>query len=130
MPAHAAYERYRKELLEMGFDIYEARPDTTQVVKGLDQTSTLHTKLIVIDSRYSFIGSLNLDPRSIVINTELGILVDSPELANALLDDPISIFGKVVYKLHLNDDEKVEWHGINEEGPVVYHNEPHTNWWR
>ena len=106
VPVHAAYERYRKGLLAMGFNLYEARPDAIQIIRDVDQVSTLHTKLIIVDNRYLFIGSLNMDPRSIIINTEMGIMIDSEELAKEFLEDRNSIFRQLVYHLQLNQDNK------------------------
>ncbi len=51
------------------------------VVTGGRSIAALHTKALVVDRRSTFVGSFNLDPRSANINTEVGLLVDSPELA-------------------------------------------------
>ncbi|MEH6469934.1 MAG: phospholipase D family protein [Halopseudomonas sp.] len=130
VPVHAAYEGYRKDLLAMGFNIYEARPDAAQIIKAADQTSTLHTKLIIIDNRYVFVGSLNLDPRSVIINTEMGILIDSSDLAESILDDRDSIFERVVYRLQLTADRDIQWHGSDSGKAVILDTEPQTSWWR
>lgn len=77
--AHAAYRRYRRPLLAAGVELYELRgraPDGRGV--------NLHTKAAVIDRRDVFIGSLNLDPRSAMLNTEIGLLIRSPALAEAV----------------------------------------------
>lgn len=42
--------------------------------------SGLHAKAFTIDDRYLFVGSFNWDPRSVNINTEMGILIDSPQV--------------------------------------------------
>ena len=130
VPVHAAYESYRKGLLALGFNLYEARPDAIQVLKDVDQVSTLHTKLIIVDNRYLFIGSLNMDPRSIIINTEMGIMIDSEELAKEFLEDRTSNFRQLVYHLQLNQRNKIEWHGIESGGEVVLYKDPQTSWWR
>ena len=44
----------------------------------------LHAKLLLIDRQYAFIGSANLDPRSLQLNTEIGFLIDSPEINRQL----------------------------------------------
>ena len=133
VPVHAAYERYRRGMLEMGVEIYETRADAFQ---GLDadsesrQQSTLHTKLIVIDRRYVFIGSLNLDPRSIKINTEIGVMIDSPELATELLRDIEDGFDREVYRLELEDGQTIVWHGHYKGEPVELTRNPQASWWR
>jgi putative cardiolipin synthase len=82
---HGGYAPSRKPLLKAGAKIYEVRADAT--VSGSELTAasgakaTLHTKAFVVDSKELFIGSFNFDPRSANINTELGVIIRSPELA-------------------------------------------------
>ena len=86
---HSGYKKHRGRVLDTGAALFEFRrdaapadsPDTPPVeAKALG----LHAKFIVIDRRTVFVGSLNLDPRSIYINTELGLLIDSADLAEAV----------------------------------------------
>ncbi len=84
---HAGYAPYRLALLEHGVKLYELRADPDQrlcgapwMVRG-SSSASLHSKAAVFDRRKVFIGSLNFDPRSILWNTEVGIIVDSPLLA-------------------------------------------------
>ncbi len=87
---HVGYARYRKELLKSGVELYEMKRGTgdgpaARHVSVLGSTgATLHTKAMIVDSRWSFVGSMNIDPRSANLNTEMGVLVDSPELAAQL----------------------------------------------
>jgi putative cardiolipin synthase len=86
--AHAAYARYRQPLLEAGVELYEVRPvpgkprgsagpsDSTRA-----RRFALHAKIFVFDRQRLFIGSMNFDPRSKRLNTEIGLIIDSPELA-------------------------------------------------
>jgi putative cardiolipin synthase len=133
VPVHAAYERYRKGMLAMGAEIYETRADAFQTT-GSDnksqQRSTLHTKLIIIDRRFVFIGSLNLDPRSVVINTEMGVMIDSPDLAALLVEDIQDGFDKEAYRLELDADGGLRWHGRNNGAAVEHTREPQASWWR
>lgn len=84
------YELWRRPLLDAGVELHELRADAavqrevveTDPVRG--QFVGLHTKAMVVDRRRSFIGSMNLDPRSEVINSEMGVVVDSEPLAQAL----------------------------------------------
>jgi len=88
MPAVTSkYKKYRKALLEAGVELYEFRAHP-EIQAGMVDTepvtaefSGLHIKAAVIDRRIVYIGSLNLDRRSIVLNTEMGMLVSSPGLA-------------------------------------------------
>ena len=86
---HSAYKRYRKQLIEAGVELYELRADA----KDRDFYSTeplvsrwlgLHAKVIISDRARVFVGTMNLDPRSAIQNTEIGLIVNSPELAEKL----------------------------------------------
>ena len=88
---HGGYAPYRKALLEHGVKLFELRRQPgdgggsgphvfySKSFRGSD--SSLHSKAIIFDRRKSFIGSFNFDPRSVLWNTEVGVLVDSPQLA-------------------------------------------------
>jgi putative cardiolipin synthase len=84
---HGGYAPYRRALLEHGVQLFELRrqpgaPSPARLsFHGSSSDSSLHTKAIVFDRRKTFIGSFNFDPRSVLWNTEVGVLVDSPELA-------------------------------------------------
>ncbi|PSS48564.1 phospholipase D family protein [Pseudomonas sp. BBP2017] len=84
---HGGYAPYRKALLEHGVHLYELRrqpgaPSSRHALHIYGSSdSSLHSKAMIFDRRKTFIGSFNFDPRSVLWNTEVGILVDSPELA-------------------------------------------------
>ncbi len=85
---HAGYKHYRTRMLEDDIELYEVRPLPGRPEKGggsLTSPSSgqfaLHAKVFVLDQRYLFIGSMNFDRRSLRLNTEIGLLIDSPELA-------------------------------------------------
>jgi len=86
--AHSGYMHYRLPLLEKGVELHEVR-SLLGNARGSGQTSqmtqygnyALHAKLFVFDRRRLFIGSMNFDQRSIRLNTEIGLIIDSPELA-------------------------------------------------
>lgn len=86
---HAGYSRYREEMLKIGVDLYELSSSRVKANRRPfyfgSSLGKLHAKLVVIDRHLSFIGSMNLDPRSANLNTELGAIVDSPELARELI---------------------------------------------
>jgi cardiolipin synthase C len=83
--AQAAYTRHRRALLEGGVQLYELRPAPAgrqrPTSAGTSSGVSLHAKAIVADRRFVFVGSMNIDPRSRLLNTEMGVLVDCPELA-------------------------------------------------
>jgi len=132
---HSAYSSYRRDLLKMGVELWEARADASKItVKHSDTTLTepltLHTKGIVIDQKRIFVGSLNLDPRSIDINTEMGVLIESPELVSVLAKKALVDIPNIAYHLKLNDQGKINWHATIDGIEVVETHEPQASVWR
>jgi putative cardiolipin synthase len=85
----AGYARYREALLRAGVELHELKPAGAGREGGLrlrdavggSSRAALHEKSFVADREWVFVGSLNLDPRSVRVNAEIGVLVRSPELA-------------------------------------------------
>lgn len=91
---HSGYQKYREPMLKDGIVLYEVRPVLgSPEAKGgggsLRNPSggqfALHAKVFVLDRRWVFVGSMNFDRRSLRLNTELGVLIDSPELARQVI---------------------------------------------
>jgi putative cardiolipin synthase len=90
---HAGYAPHRRALLEAGIRLFEARrlgaaagPRARRRPGSLPRSgSALHAKTFAIDRQRLFIGSMNFDPRSVALNTELGVLIDEPGLAGQLM---------------------------------------------
>jgi putative cardiolipin synthase len=86
------YEGWRKPILDTGARLHEWRPDPALQPQLVDTApvrsafSGLHIKAMVIDRQRSFIGSMNLDPRSEEINSEMGVIIDSTPLARSLAE--------------------------------------------
>jgi putative cardiolipin synthase len=86
---NAHYKRWREPLIEAGVQLFEWRADAAVRAEVADalpikaEFGGLHVKAMVIDRRQVFIGSMNLDPRSEELNSEMGVAVDSPALAEA-----------------------------------------------
>ncbi|MEP2777160.1 MAG: phospholipase D family protein [Luteolibacter sp.] len=80
LAAHSGYARHRKSMLLSGVEIHELATRGSAVPPDSPK-SRLHTKAVVFDRKRVFVGTFNLDPRSSELNTEIGLLVDSPELA-------------------------------------------------
>ena len=84
---HSGYVHYRARLLEDGVELYEVRPspeatdDRGHNLKPSEGQFALHAKVFVFDRKQLFVGSMNFDYRSLKLNTEIGVLIDSPELA-------------------------------------------------
>jgi len=89
--AHTGYQHWRRDILAAGVELYELRADAEALAEYVTPPVTpaalgLHTKAIVVDRQKAFIGSPNVDPRSLEVNTEIGVLTEGPELAERLAD--------------------------------------------
>ena len=128
---HSGYARYRKDLIEAGVVLYEARVNAVASMDSSDpQVLTLHTKGVIIDRKAVFVGSLNMDPRSIGINAEMGILVRSPELASLLANSVMTDLQEFAYRVELDDDGKLQWRGVVDGSEVIETKEPLTSGWQ
>jgi putative cardiolipin synthase len=127
------YRRYRSEMLDLGIEMYEIGPTLTRRASTLGRfgqsMGRLHSKLAIADDRWFYIGSMNLDRRSASINTEAGLLIDSPEL--------VAEFGKVLqqdrfqsaYKLRKGEAGRIEWLEPQEDGNHLVHEaNPQGRW--
>ena len=125
------YARYRVALLKLGVDLREMRPKLGQKHSRFhpfrSSNASLHAKALVIDQKIVFIGSLNMDERSAKINSELGLVINSTEIARevtSLLDD-ISTDGS--YKLQLDQHDHVEWVSGDGGTQKIWHTDPATS---
>ena len=143
---HAFYSKYRHDLLEHDVQLYEflSTPDSENLntntkeisekskvsMKGLSRSS-LHAKLMALDEKQVFIGSFNFDPRSAYLNTEIGVLLNSPRLAKAVhytMDENLS---KYAYKLVLNAEQNINWEiKLSNGNTRTYMYEPKMKWWQ
>jgi cardiolipin synthase C len=116
---HAGYRRYRRQLLEKGVEIYELSPSLTVKVHRLGRFGSslgmLHMKICIIDGTRFFVGSMNLDTRSERYNTELGVLIESPPLAQSYID--LIRFEGSAYRLKLDPvSGEIQW--VEETAPM------------
>jgi phosphatidylserine/phosphatidylglycerophosphate/cardiolipin synthase-like enzyme len=125
------YGRYRVALLKLGVELHEMRPKLGQKHARFhpfrSSNASLHAKALVIDQKIVFIGSLNMDERSAKINSELGLVINSAEIAHevtSLLDD-ISTDGS--YKLQLDQYGRVEWVSSDGGTQKIWHTDPATS---
>jgi putative cardiolipin synthase len=138
---HAGYQRYREALISGGVELYEFKPikhvgiENEDVIKQKKKwmgssRASLHGKYFGFDQRYIFIGSFNLDARSVVINTELGAYFESPEYGTLLakaFDETAMTKG---YRVLLNDDNELEWVTLEAGKEVRFDVEPETSFWK
>jgi putative cardiolipin synthase len=127
------YKAWRKPILEAGAELYEMRHDAAIQSLVSDTLPThakfmgLHSKGMVIDRGEVFIGSMNLDPRSALINTEMGVVIKSPGLAEALtklIERDMQPANS--WRVELNGDGELRW--VNDKETVT--RQPARNWWQ
>ncbi|MEH6634333.1 MAG: phospholipase D family protein [Halioglobus sp.] len=128
---HGGYAACRKPLLEHGVRLFEVRGDNrisgTKDAGTHKAKSSLHAKIFIVDERYFFMGSFNWDPRSARINTELGIIIDSPEISAQIGDLIYATAPKNSYEVFLNENGSLRWKTFSEGPEVIYSNEPDTS---
>ena len=136
LPAHSGYAKTRRRLLENGMELYELRPDTDAFRPGWSLLSgrsraALHTKAMAFDREAVFIGSFNLDPRSAVINTEAGLYIESPELAERLTAYMATgVVPANSYRVLLDPNGEIVWETVRDGQRVRYRDEPETGFRR
>lgn len=126
LAVHSGYARYRERLLLAGVQLYEMRADVRSETSLFGSSgASLHTKAYVVDDRRGFIGSFNMDPRSINLNTEMGVLFDDPGLGAAVRDEYLLLSSPDwSYWLYLNGDRRLRWLDARTDPPTVETNEP------
>jgi putative cardiolipin synthase len=135
---HSGYMNYRKDLLDAGVEIYEMRPDESgEKEKHVrrkflgSSRGSLHAKIYIFDRETVFIGSRNLDPRSNRVNTEVGVVAESPEIARqvaTVIDRGMS--PTYSFRVTLSGSGRVIWTTEEDGKEVVYRKEPLTGFWR
>ena len=133
---HAGYRRYRREMLDLGVQLYEIVPSRVTQAKSLgpfgSSLGRFHAKAAAVDGKVMFIGSLNFDPRSEKHNTELGLLIRSPELTAQLKKMAELVQREGAYRVLLaKDKSSLEWQLPTAEGGTqVLTEEPDSTWWQ
>lgn len=140
--AEAGYDHHRITLLKSGIELYELRrhPDSS---RGSGQsakmtrygTYSLHAKLLIFDRRALFVGSMNYDARSRWLNTEIGLIIHSPELAAQgaqrfeAMTQPASAYA-VTLQTRPEGAPKLLWSTLDHGQPVTYTTEPARSAWQ
>ncbi|WP_171456133.1 phospholipase D family protein [Acinetobacter indicus] len=142
---HAFYAKYRQDLLENDVELYEflyapeaehLNSNTEELskkakvsLKGLSRSS-LHAKLMALDEKQVFIGSFNFDPRSAYLNSEIGVLLNSPTLAKSVHQTMDANLSKYAYRLVLDAQNNINWRVVNSKGEErVFVKEPKMKWY-
>ena len=138
---HAGYKRYREALLEAGVRLYELRPgaiDFGRPRQGHRPTAgsraSLHAKTFVFDRQAVFIGSLNLDPRSVLLNTEIGVVCHSDALAVSIADGLEANLDQIAWRVErevgADGSARLVWVESTAGGPLRRETEPEVSAWR
>ena len=131
---HSGYAPSRKPLLEMGAELWEVRPDVQ--IRGTDEAgvglsrSSLHTKAFVVDREKLFVGSYNWDPRSARLNTEMGVVIESPGMAAELAGFVEAVLPETAYRVELDERNRLAWVGRKDGETERYGKEPATGFWQ
>lgn len=133
---HAGYQRHRRRLLFCGVQLFELRRSEDKEPRKdvrpyfRRSASSLHAKTVTVDSQRVFVGSFNFDPRSAQINTESGLLIESPEMAkqiNAMFEHELPLRS---YEARLNRFYKLYWLDKSKIPARRYYKEPGAGIWR
>ena len=132
-PVHAGYAKRRCTLLRAGVRLFELRPlASVEGIKpkaGLGSSSSvqLHAKTFAVDRARIFVGSFNFDQRSAHLNTEMGLVIDSPVLAKRLADALDADFAATTYEARVASDGRCPvWVERTPSGEIVHDVEPDT----
>ena len=141
--AHSGYSRYRRPLLQSGVELFEARA-LVGTSKGSGETRQLtryghyglHAKMFVFDRQKIFVGSMNFDKRSKHLNTEVGLIIDSPELAAQIAErfvamvQPQNAYALALESVPNSSAPRLVWHTQEKGAPVEYGHEPAASPWQ
>ena len=148
---HAGYQQYRRALLDAGVELHELKPTVTRDARGGapagsgpgavkrppsgSSQASLHAKVLIFDRRSLFVGSMNLDPRSVLTNTEIGVVVDQDELAASMVEKLDSHLSDIGFRLELtsagpDSAPEIEWVTTEDGQAVRYTREPMTSAWQ
>ena len=138
---HAGYAKYRQALLQSGIALYEmrGRPPTyadedeslkLRLTEWGSSGSSLHAKTFAVDGQRAFVGSFNFDPRSMHLNTEMGLMIESPALAQQISRSFDAYIPTRAYRLSLTPAQQLRWHSGVGHPPPVYDTEPQTAWYQ
>ncbi len=115
--AHSHYKKYRRKFLDGGAELFEVKHDLPAKMRKISDVPpiqakfiSLHIKAMVSDRTRCFVGSLNLDPRALELNTENGLYVESPEMCGELADQFETLMHPDnSWRVYLNDDNQLRW---------------------
>ena len=131
---HAGYSRRRPALLRLGVTLYELRR-SSEAGRGKpagrkrgsgSSGSSLHAKTCAVDGVRVFVGSFNFDPRSAKLNTEMGVVIESPRLAQRIGDVFRDRIPEDSYEVRFLESGKLQWVERRDGNSVCHEREPGT----
>ena len=129
---HAGYAKHRKPLLEQGVHLFEMKRNSPDSRGGGGRSlmgsssSSLHAKTFSVDGQRVYVGSYNFDPRSAKLNTEMGFVISSPALAQAMARTLAERMPESTYTVVLSPSGDLQWREQTESGVKVHDTEPGT----
>lgn len=136
---HAFYQKYRTSLLKAGVELYEFKPYiersertwyekiTGNVIPAKGKNaSRLHAKFFSVDDKV-FIGTFNFDPRSVNLNSELGLIIESSEFQKEISQSLDENLAKVAYELKLNPNQQLQWIEHSNGKEISFEHDPETS---
>jgi putative cardiolipin synthase len=133
---HAGSAKRRKALLENGIALYELRRLSPDVAARKSEGrfgssgASLHAKTFLVDRSRIFIGSFNIDPRSAELNTEMGFVIDSAAVVQAIAAAPVERLPFTTYQVGLADTGQLYWIERRGGESVRHDTEPGTSAWQ
>ena len=139
---HAGYKRYRERLVDAGVKLYELKPEASDVVRAArdrgrakgGSRASLHAKTFLFDRQAMFIGSLNLDPRSIELNTEIGIVCESPAMTQSMLSRLEPLIDRIAWRLERAPNAigtpQLVWVETRDQDVLRHSSEPNVSGWQ
>jgi putative cardiolipin synthase len=133
---HSGYSKRRCRLARAGVVLFEMKPAVGDAGKAQDARdrgpssgARLHAKSFAADGERVFVGSFNFDPRSALLNTEMGLVIASPALARRMSATFDHIIPRDSYEVRARTEGAcVEWLERTASGDVVHPDEPHAGW--
>jgi putative cardiolipin synthase len=119
-----------------GVELYELKPEQDGQRRPHDRGltgnsgSSLHAKTFSVDKQKVFIGSFNFDPRSAMLNTEMGFVIESEALAQDIHQRFTQSQKENAWALRLDKWGRVNWVEHSEGKEIVWKKEPHTRFWQ
>lgn len=125
---HAGYRKYRRRLLQGGIELFELKRQASPPARRADagalgsSGSSLHAKTLTADGRTVFVGSFNFDPRSVWLNTESGLVIESEAIARDLSRLMEEDLQRIAYRVSLDTAGRMRWEDM--ATGTVHHADP------